>query len=163
MFAGVSSVSFQSWQPQLSELPKTWKTLCFPPTIGADHRSFQSYLKPERLYASHQLSELTTVAFRATIILSTVTVENCNFQNYMKKYYQLIVWFLIAVFIVFAVSYTEPVEITWTKTLHNLYCQIEESFIVESFLIEKTWNFQQIYVRSLELLNYSIILLATLS
>ena len=38
------------------------------PTVGADipiERRFQSYLKPERRYASRHLSELTTIAFRA--------------------------------------------------------------------------------------------------
>ena len=37
--------------------------------------SYQSYQKPGRHYASRQLSELTTVAVRATKILSTVGVD----------------------------------------------------------------------------------------
>ena len=36
------------------------------PSVGVDNRSFQSYLKSGRLYASRQLPELTTVSFRAT-------------------------------------------------------------------------------------------------
>ena len=49
-------------------------------------RSFKSYLRPERRYVSRQLLELTTVAFRATTILSTVGVDipDCSFQSYLK-------------------------------------------------------------------------------
>ena len=36
------------------------------------------------------------------------------------------------------------------------------SFIEESFLIRKPWNFQQIHVRPLELANYTIMLLPPL-
>ena len=36
------------------------------PTFVVDNRSFQSNLKPGRLYASRQLSVLMTKAFRAT-------------------------------------------------------------------------------------------------
>ena len=37
----------------------------------------------------------------------------------------------------FAVSHIQPVENAWTKTLQNNCCQIEVSFIAESFLIGK--------------------------
>ena len=61
----------------------------------------------------------------------TLRVGNRSFQNYFvkEKFPQLILWFQTSVLIVFAVSYTEPVEKTWTKTLQNLCCQIELSFI----------------------------------
>ena len=76
----------------LPDLPKTWKMLCFPLTLGVDNHSFQNYFVKE-------------------------------------KFLQLILWFQTSVLIAFAVSYTEPVEKTWTKTLQNLCCQIELSFI----------------------------------
>ena len=41
----------------------TFKTIIFCQL--SDNCSFQSYLKPGRCYAQHQLSELTTVALRA--------------------------------------------------------------------------------------------------
>ena len=69
--------------------------------------SFQSYLKPGRRYAFHQLSEITTVDFgdskilstvevdilvsRATKIMSTVWVKipvYCTFQSYPKCFRQ---------------------------------------------------------------------------
>ena len=50
-----------------SNLPKTWKTLCFLSAIRVDNHSFQNYLEKSRRYASRQLSELTTVAFGATL------------------------------------------------------------------------------------------------
>ena len=48
--------------------------------------SFQSYLRPGRRYVSRQLMELTTVAFRATTIFSTVGCDilGCSFQSYLK-------------------------------------------------------------------------------
>ena len=52
--------------------------------------SYQSYQKSGRHYTSHQLSELTflsTIAFRATKILSTVGVDipvNHSFQSYQS-------------------------------------------------------------------------------
>ena len=45
------------------------------PPSSLCNRSFQSYQKPRRHYASYQLSELTTYLFRATKILSTVDVK----------------------------------------------------------------------------------------
>ena len=63
---------------------------------------------------------------------------------------------------VFSVSDTEPVKNTWTKALQKLCCQIEVSFIVESFLIGKPWSSQQIHVRSLELPSYIIMLMSSL-
>ena len=50
----------------------------------SDNRSFQSYLKPGSLHVSRQLSELTTVAFRATKILPAIGVNipaDCSFQS----------------------------------------------------------------------------------
>ena len=49
--------------------------------------SFKSYQKPERHYASRQLSELTTLLFRAIKILSTVRFDipiDCKFQSYQN-------------------------------------------------------------------------------
>ena len=189
------------WELQLSELLKTWKTLCFPLSVGFESHTFQSYLKSGRLFASRQLSVLTTVALGATLknvktlcfpstfgvdnfsfqsyrknallplpvamscflcflmlcfllavgvgnrryanfhlselknaasrttfkkkcflyFLSTVGVGNRSFQSYLwKKFYQLALRFLVFVLIDFVVSYTEPVEDTWTKTLPNI-------------------------------------------
>ena len=61
----------------------------------------------------------------------TLRVDNHSFQNYFvkEKFLQLILWFQTSVLIAFAVSYTEPVEKTWTKTLQNLCCQTELPFI----------------------------------
>ena len=53
-------------------------------TAGIDNCSFLSYLKLGRLYAFHELLKLTTVAFRAIKILSTVRADilvNCLFQS----------------------------------------------------------------------------------
>ena len=73
-------------------------------------------------------------------------LDNRNFQSYYKKekYYQFTLWLKISALTPFAVIYTEPVENTWTKTLQNLCCQIEVSFILESFLIGKPRSFQRI-------------------
>ena len=57
---------------------------------------------------------------------------------------------------------TELVKNAWTKTLHNLCCQIKMSFVVESFLIGKPEDFRQISVRSLELPNYIIVFFSPL-
>ena len=64
---GVDNRNFQS---NLKKL----KMICFLSIVRVDNWSFQSYLKPGKRYAYHQLPELTTVAFRATKILSTVRV-----------------------------------------------------------------------------------------
>ena len=42
----VNSGSRHSCQPQLSELPKIWKTLCYLSTIGIDNVAFRSYQNP---------------------------------------------------------------------------------------------------------------------
>ena len=133
--------------PVASELCNTWKMLCFPSTVGVVNCSIQSYLKPGRCYASGQLSELTTVAFRATLKNKNIIGSLFNFK------------FLLLLLLLWV---TQPLENTYTKTLQNFFCQIEVSFIVESFLIGKPWNFRQIHVRSLELANYTIILLSPL-
>ena len=52
----------------------------------------------------------------------------------------------ISIVTTFAVRYTELFENIWTKTLQNFFSQIEVSFILESFLIGKPKNFQQIHV-----------------
>ena len=57
-------------------------------TVVVNSSSCQSYLKPGRCLASRQLSELTTVAFRATKILSAVEVDipiDSSFQNYQNS------------------------------------------------------------------------------
>ena len=84
-FLPTISIDNRSFQSYI----QNWKTLCvpstievescsiynclkklegamLPSTIGVDNRSFQGYLKPGRQYASLQLSESTTVDFRAT-------------------------------------------------------------------------------------------------
>ena len=56
-------------------------------TVSVDICSFQSQLKPGILYAFRQMSGLTTVAFRAAKILSTVRIDipvNRSFQSYRK-------------------------------------------------------------------------------
>ena len=66
--------------------------LGFPFAVGLPpsslcNRSFQSYQKPRRHYASYQLSELTTYLFRTTKILSTVGVDipvDYSFQSYQN-------------------------------------------------------------------------------
>ena len=68
----------------LPELPNTWKTLCFPSTIGVYKHRFWSYMKTRRHYASRQLLELTIVALRATKILSKVGADipiDSSFQS----------------------------------------------------------------------------------
>ena len=57
----------------------------FPVNYQSRQRSFQSYRKPRKHYALRELSQLTTLAFRATKFLSPVGVGipvNCSFQNY---------------------------------------------------------------------------------
>ena len=110
----------------------SWNTQCYPWTIRCNNCSFQINQRVGRCFAFHQLSEWTTVVFRAS---------KCS---------QFTFPFLIFVFIVFSVSYIEFVGNTFTKTLQNLCCQTELTFIVESFSIGKIWNFQQIHVRSLD-------------
>ena len=114
----VNSGSWHSCRLWLSELPKKSWHSC----------SFQSYLTTERCYASRQLSELTTVAFR-------VTFQKRNITSWLFGSKIPLLLFL-------AVSYTQRVENNWTETLQNLCCQIELSFLVESFLIEKPSSFQ---------------------
>ena len=77
----------QSWQQWLSELPKTWKTLCFLSTIGFDNQSFQNYIKTGRCYAFCQLSQLTTITFRTPKFLPIVRVNipmGRSFQSYQN-------------------------------------------------------------------------------
>ena len=45
-------VNCQSWQLELSELPKTWKTLCLSSTARVDNCSFQSYQNPVNCQSS---------------------------------------------------------------------------------------------------------------
>lgn len=45
-------------------------------TVRVHNRSFQSHLKPGRPYALRQLSESTTITFRATKIFSVIIVDN---------------------------------------------------------------------------------------
>ena len=142
----------------LSELIFLW-------TTGVDGCSFQSYLKPGRCHAYRQLttiafratkilpavrvdipnnrsrkachscqSELSELVYLT--FLSTVRVDNSHSKSYLRKYYQLISRFLISVFLTFSVSYTKPLENTWTRALPNLCYQIKVSFILEFFLRE---------------------------
>ena len=85
-------------------------------------------------------------------LISTVRVDKHSFQSFIfeEKWSQFTFPFLIFVFIAFSVSYIEFVGNTFTKTLQNLCCQTEMTFIVESFSIGKIWNFQQIHVKSLD-------------
>ena len=124
-------LSFQGYQNPIKL--KSWHTC--------------SFRAPGRCYASGQLSELTTVAFRATLKNKNIIGSLFNFK------------FLLLLLLLWV---TQPLENTYTKTLQNFFCQIEVSFIVESFLIGKPWNFRQIHVRSLELSNYTIMLLSPL-
>ena len=110
--------------------------LCSLPIVRADNRSFQSYLKIMKMLC----------------LISTVRVDKHSFQSFIfeEKWSQFTFPFLIFVFIAFSVSYIEFVGNTFTKTLQNLCCQTEMTFIVESFSIGKIWNFQQIHVKSLD-------------
>ena len=58
-------VNYQSWQPDHSELPKTWKIICFPSTIRVDNSSFQSYLNPGRCYVSRHFVEVNNHSFQS--------------------------------------------------------------------------------------------------
>ena len=85
----------------------------------------------EQLYkiktlTSRQLSELKTVGFRATLKKKNIisSLFGSNFRCYCF----------------YCESYTQPIENTINKTLSNLGCQIEDFFIVESFVIGKIWN-----------------------
>ena len=132
--------------------------LCFLSTIGIDKRSFQGNLKKLKMLCS----------------LPSVGVANRSFQSYLLKrcftYWRLQLPELplkifpapfsvlsISLRIVFAVSYTEPMETAQTKNLQNLCCQIEVSSIAEYFLIGKLQDFRQIRVRSLELPNTDVV------
>ena len=62
--------------------------LLWLPAVGVENRRFQSYLKPGWLYDSHQLLELTMVAFRATQILPSDKVDipvNRSFPIYQNS------------------------------------------------------------------------------
>ena len=80
----VLSISYQSYQLEPSELPKTWNMLCCRQLLELTtvvlwatkiltivrvdifvHSTFQSYLKPGRLYTYRQLFEMKKVTFRA--------------------------------------------------------------------------------------------------
>ena len=82
----------------LLELPGIWKTYCFPSTVWFDNEL--------HTHASCQLSELTTIDFRAPL----------KFQ---------LLLFL-------AVSYTKPVENTRNKTCHLASCHLS---VIISFLL----------------------------
>ena len=78
------SINCPSWQPYFLELKPIIRSKS---TIEVDKRSCQSYLKNGKHYASYQMSELKTIAFRATKILSTVGVDipvDCSFQSYQN-------------------------------------------------------------------------------
>ena len=118
-----------------------------------------------------ELSELTTLALggnKTRMLYSPSTVkddfkklEMVCFLSALWGWYQVTLWgfgFLISVLVAFAVSYTKFVENILTKTLQNFCCQIEVSLIAEYFLTGKSWNFSHIYVRSLELPNYTMMI-----
>ena len=87
-FQSYSQLSFPSLAvPPHSELHYSALDPMLPINYQSSQSSFQSHLKPGRRYASRQLSELTTVAFRATKILSTVRVDiavDRSFQSYQN-------------------------------------------------------------------------------
>ena len=107
--------------------------------------SFQSYLTPGRRYASHQLSKLTTVAFRAILKMKDMI------SSFFRSKFLLLLFLLWVTKGLLKTPGKNPFRTTAAK-----------SFLAESFLIKKPWNFQQIYVRSLELPNYTIMLMSPL-
>ena len=130
-------VSYWSWQISF----RSYQILSsFRADIHVGHSCRNSF--PE-LRKSCQLWDLTFQPMILTLLPDlpktwkmlcfplTLRVDNRSFQNYFvkEKFPQLILWFQTSVLIAFAVSYTEPVEKNWTKTLQNLCCQIELSFI----------------------------------
>ena len=122
-----------------------------PSHVGPPHRQKCRFVT---FRISLSFPQSVTIAFRAYRILSTVEVDipvDRSFQSYQNP------TTLRAAFL-----YLPELPNTWTKTLQNLCCQIEVSFIVDSFLIGKPWNFQQIHVISLELSNYTVMLISPL-
>ena len=98
----VLSISYQSYQLEPSELPKTWNMLCCRQLLELTtvvlwatkiltivrvdmfvHRTCQSYQKPGRLYTYRQLFEMKTETFRAmkSFQLSALTfLANITFR-----------------------------------------------------------------------------------
>lgn len=98
----VLSISYQSYQLEPSELPKTWNMLCCSQLLELTtvvlwatkiltivrvdifvHSTFQRYLKPGRLYTYRQLFEMKTGTFRAmkSFQLSALTfLANITFR-----------------------------------------------------------------------------------
>ena len=82
----------QSCKPQLSELPKTWKTLCFPSIVCVDSRSFRSYNRKTKTICFLSTAWVDSSHFKSYLrkmkILcfpSTVRVDNRYFQSYLQK------------------------------------------------------------------------------
>ena len=101
------------------------KTLCFLLTVWVDNRRCR-YLK-----------NLKSISRRVTF-----EIRNIITSLFGSKF---------PLFWMFVVSYTEPVENTWTKNVQNLFCRIEVSFTAYAFLIGKPGSFQQIHVISLKI------------
>ena len=159
-------VNYQSWQPDHSELPKTWKIICFPSTIRVDNSSFQSYLNPGRCYVSRHFVEVNNHSFQSCqnpangqswhcFQLSGLT--NVAYRAFFKKASQ--VSFLVLNF------YSQYFAVTcalhracWrhqAKTLQNLCFKIEIFCLVECFLLRNLRKFRKVHVISLELTNHS--------
>ena len=111
-------------------------------------RNFQNYFKKERFYQLIIWFYITV----ATVFHCTkmeFSIKNfCSKRDQTRSFLRILSHLLMKLLLenfifcaVFAVSYTEPVENTWTNTLQNLCCQIEVFFTVESFLKEKPENF----------------------
>ena len=78
-------------------LKKDLNTLCFPSTFEVVNHSFQSYVKPGPHCALHKISELKTLAFRATYKMkvlcfpATISIYKRSFQSYIKNWMKLCV------------------------------------------------------------------------
>ena len=124
--------------------------------------NLHNQLAPLRRFAYNQLPEFTTVAFRATkkmktrCLQLTIWVNNCSFRCYLRKLkvicfppnlwignrsFQLILW--LQPLLLFLLWVTQSLLKTHGLKPFRTSRQIEVSFIVESFLIEKPCFFQQ--------------------
>ena len=71
------------------------KALCFSSNVKVDNRSFYYYVKPGPHCALHKISELKTLAFRATYKMkvlcfpATISIYKRSFQSYIKNWKKL--------------------------------------------------------------------------
>ena len=157
-------INCPTWQLQLPQLPKScqqWEL------IFLSILAFRATKILSNLRASIPVASELCDTWKMLCFASTVGVVNCSIQSYLKpgRCYSSC---QLSEFTTSFQSYFKKQKHyqlslqPYTKTLQNFCCQIEVSFIIKSFLIGKPWNFRQIHVRSLELPNYTIMLLSPL-